>query len=81
MKKVDFHQSLPTNVYFKIMPEKFDKKFNGNRYYNFLVVFFGLFFAAHIIMPDEWQKPTQFILAVFISAAIAKFATSNRNQN
>ena len=62
------------------MFDKFDHKFKGNRYYNFCVVFVGLFFAMFIIMPDEWQKPAPLILAVFISAAIAKFSSSKRNQ-
>ena len=62
------------------MFDKFDHKFKGNRYYNFFVVFVGLFFAMFIIMPDEWQKPAPLILAVFISAAIAKFSSSKRNQ-
>ena len=57
------------------MFDKFDHKFKGNRYYNFFVVFVGLFFAMFIIMPDEWQKPAPLILAVFISAAIAKFSS------
>jgi uncharacterized membrane protein len=62
------------------MFDKFDHKFKGNRYYNFFVVFVGLFFAMFIIMPDEWQKPAPLILAVFIAAAIAKFSSSKRNQ-
>jgi uncharacterized membrane protein len=62
------------------MFDKFDHKFKGNRYYNFFVVFVGLFFAMFIIMPDEWQKPAPLILAVFISAAIARFSSSKRNQ-
>ena len=62
------------------MLDKFDHKFKGNRYYNFFVVFVGLFFAMFIIMPDEWQKPAPLILAVFISAAIAKFSSSKPNQ-
>ena len=62
------------------MFDKFDHKFKGNRYYNFFVVFVGLFFAMFIIMPDEWKKPAPLILAVFISAAIAKFSSSKRNQ-
>ena len=60
---------------------KFDHKYKGNRYYNYLVVFIGLFFATYIMMPDEWRKPVPLILAVFISAAVAKFAASNRNRN
>ena len=63
-----------------IMFDKFDHKFKGNRYYNFVVVFAGLFFAAFMIMPDEWRKPTPLILVVFISAAIAKFSASNSKQ-
>ena len=62
------------------MFDKFDHKFKGNRYYNFFVVFVGLFFAMFMILPDEWRKPAPLILAVFISAAIAKFSSSNRNQ-
>ena len=62
------------------MFDRFDHKFKGNRYYNFFVVFVGLFFAMFIIMPDEWQKPAPLILAVFISAAIAKFSSSKHNQ-
>ena len=61
--------------------DKFDHKYRGNRCYNFLMVFVGLFFAAYIIMPDEWRKPAPLLLAVFISAAVAKFVASNRNTN
>ena len=63
------------------MLDKLDHKYKDNRYYSFFVVFVGLFFAAYLIMPDEWRKPAPLILAVFISAAIAKFSASNRNQN
>ena len=61
--------------------DKLDHKFKGNRYYNFFVVFVGLLFAAFIIMPDEWRKPAPLLFAVLISAAVAKFSASNRNQN
>ena len=47
----------------------------------FATGFVGLFFAAFMIMPDEWRKPTPLILVVFISAAIAKFSASNRKQD
>ena len=67
-------------VFCGIMFDKFDHKFKGNRYYNFVVVFAGLFFAAFMIMPDEWRKPAPLILVVFISAAIAKFSASNSKQ-
>ena len=67
-------------VFCAIMFDKFDHKFKGNRYYNFVVVFAGLFFAAFMIMPDEWRKPAPLILVVFISAAIAKFSASNSKQ-
>ena len=60
---------------------KFDHKFKGNFYYNFVVVFIGLFFAATMIMPDEWRKPAPLILVVFISTAIAKFSASKRKQD
>ncbi len=66
--------------FWDIMLNKFDHKFKGNRYYNFVVVFAGLFFAAFMIMPDEWRRPAPLILVVFISAAIAKFAASNSKQ-
>ena len=62
------------------MFDKFDHKFKGNRYYNFFVVFVGLFFAMFMILPDEWRRPAPLIIAVFISAAIAKFSSSKRNQ-
>ena len=68
-------------MFYEIMINKFDHKFKGNIYYNFVVVFVGLFFAAFMIMPDEWRKPTPLILVVFISAAIAKFSSSNRKQD
>tara|TARA_B100000963_G_scaffold218274_1_gene190326 strand:+ start:127 stop:441 length:315 start_codon:yes stop_codon:yes gene_type:complete len=71
----------PEKVYCGIMLDKLDQKYKGNRYYNFLVVFIGLLFAAYMIMPDELQEPAPLILAVFISAAVAKFACSNRNRN
>ena len=67
-------------VFCGIMFDKFDHKLKGNRYYNFVVVFAGLFFAAFMIMPDEWRKPAPLILVVFISAAIAKFSASNSKQ-
>ena len=59
---------------------KFDHKFKGNRYYNFFVVFVGLFFAMFMIMPDEWRRPAPLMLAVFMSAAIAKFSSSKQDQ-
>jgi len=62
------------------MFDKFDHKFKRNRYYNFFVVFVGLFFAMFMILPDGWRRPAPLILAVFISAAIAKFSSSKRNQ-
>ena len=62
------------------MFDKFDHKFKGNRYYNFFVVFVGLFFAMFMILPDEWLRPAPLIMAVFISAAIAKFSASKHNQ-
>ena len=63
------------------MLDKFDHKYRGNRYYNFLVVFVGLLFAKYMIMPDAWRKPVPMVLAVFIAAAVAKFAASNRKSN
>ena len=69
-----------TKVIYEIMFDKFDHKFKGNRYYNFVVVFVGLFFAAFMMMPDEWRKPTPLILVVFISAAVAKFSSSKNKQ-
>ena len=60
------------------MLDKFDHKYKGNRYYNFFVVFVGLFFASFIIMPDEWRKPAPLILTFVISLAVAKFVASNR---
>ena len=59
------------------MFDKFDHEFKGNRYYNFVVVFVGLFFAAYLVIPDEWRRPAPLIFAVFISAAIAKFSARN----
>lgn len=60
-----------------VMFEKFDHRFKGNRYYNFFIVFAGMFFAVFLILPDEWRSPAQLLLTVFISAAIAKFSSSN----
>ena len=60
-----------------LMFEKFDHRFKGNRYYNFFIVFAGMFFAAFLILPDEWRRPAPLLLTVFISAAIAKFSSSN----
>ena len=71
---------LHARVYFDVMLDKLDHKYKGNSYYNFFVVFVGLCFAAYMIMPDEWRKPTPLILVVFSSALIAKFSASNRNQ-
>ena len=59
---------------------KFDHKFKGNRYYNFIVVFVGLFFAMFMIMPDEWLRPAPLMLAIFISAVVAKFSSSKHDQ-
>ena len=67
-------------VFCGIMFDKFDHKLKGNRYYNFVVIFAGLFFAAFMIMPDEWRKPAPLILVVFISAVITKFSASNSKQ-
>ena len=63
------------------MFDKFDHKFRDSRYYNFVIVFAGTFFAMYLILPDEWQKPLPLILVVFVSAAVARFAASNRNRN
>ena len=63
------------------MLNKFDNRYDGKCYYNFFVVFFGLFFAAYIVTPDGWRKTVPVILAVCISTAVAKFTASNRNQN
>ena len=60
-----------------VMFEKFDHRFKGNSYYNFFIVFAGTFFAAFLILPDEWRRPAPLLLTVFISAAIAKFSSSN----
>ena len=57
---------------------RLDHKYNRSRYYNFFVVLVGLFFASFIIMPDEWREPAPLILTFVISAAVAKFAASNR---
>ena len=61
--------------------DRFNHKFKDNRYYNLVVIFVGLFFAAFMIMPDEWRKPAPLILVVFISAAIAKFSALDRKQD
>jgi uncharacterized BrkB/YihY/UPF0761 family membrane protein len=59
---------------------KFDHKFKGNRFYNFFIVFAGLFFAIFLVLPDAWRGPTPIVLAVLVSAAIAIFSTSNLHQ-
>ena len=63
------------------MFDKFDHKFRGNHHYDFVILFVGTFFAMYLIMPDEWRKPFPLLLVVFVSAAVAKFAASNRNRN
>ena len=63
------------------MFDKFNHRFRGNNYYNFVIVFAGTFFAAYLILPDEWQKPFSLLLVVFVSAAVAKFSTSNCDRN
>jgi len=63
------------------MFDKFNHRFRDNHYYNFAIVFAGTFFAIYLIVPDEWQKPFSLLLVVFVSAAVAKFSTSNRNRN
>ncbi len=62
------------------MFEKFDHRFKGNRYYNFVIVFAGMFFASFLILPDDWWTPAPLLLTVFTSAAIAKFSASNINK-
>ena len=62
------------------MFDKFDHKFKGNRHYDFIIVFAGTFFAMYLILPEEWRKPIAVLLIVFASAAVAKFAASNRNR-
>jgi uncharacterized BrkB/YihY/UPF0761 family membrane protein len=59
------------------MFDKFDHKFKGNKYYNFFTVFTGFFFAIFLVLPDAWQRPAPLLLAVLVSAAIAKFSSSN----
>ena len=63
------------------MFDKFDHKFKGNHYYDFVILFVGTFFAMCLIMPDKWLKPFTLLIVVFVSAAVAKFAASNRNRN
>ena len=63
------------------MFDKFNYRFRGNDYYNFVIVFAGTFFAIYLILPDEWQKPFSLLLVVFVSAAVAKFSTANRKIN
>jgi len=62
------------------MFDKFDHKFKGNRAYNFFITFAGLFFATFLILPDEWRRPAPLLLAAVMSAAIAKFASSNMHR-
>ena len=62
------------------MLHKVDHRLKGNRYYNFVIVFAGMFSASFLIVPEEWRKPLPLLLAVFISAAIAKFSSSNIHQ-
>ena len=69
---------LPTKAYYETVLDKFDHKYTGSRYYNFFVVFVGLFFAFFIVMPDELRRPVPLMLTFFISAAVAKFAASDR---
>ena len=69
---------LLTKAFYETMLDKFDHKYQGNSYYNFFVVFVGLFFASFIIMPDECRKPAPLILTFVISLAVAKFVASNR---
>ena len=60
-----------------VMFEKFDHRFKGNKDNNFFIVFAGMFFAAFLILPEEWRSPAPLLLTLFISAAIAKFSSSN----
>ena len=62
------------------MLERFTHRFKGNKYYNFLIVFLGMFFATFLILPDNWRRPAPLLLAAFISAAIAKFSTEDTHQ-
>ena len=59
------------------MFNKIDHRFRDNRYYNFVIVFTGTLFAIYLILPDEWRKPTFFLISVFVSATIAKFSSAN----
>jgi len=63
------------------MFDKSNHRFRHNHYYNFVIVFAGTFFAIYLILPDEWQKPVSLLLAVFVSATVARFSTSNRKRN
>ena len=63
------------------MFEKFNHKFKGNKHYNFFVVFVGLLFAAFLVLPEEWRRPMPLLLAMGIAGLIAKFATSQKQQD
>ena len=39
------------------MFDKFNHRFRGKHYYNFVILFAGTFSAIYLIFPDEWQKP------------------------
>ena len=62
------------------MFDKFDHKFKDNKFYNFLVVFAGFFFAIFLVLPDAWRRPVPLLLAVLVSGAIAKFSSSNSHK-
>jgi len=63
------------------MFDKFNHRFRDKLYYDFVVLFAGTFFAMYLILPEEWREPIAFLLIGFASAAVAKFAASNRNRD
>ena len=62
------------------MFDKFDHKFKDNKFYNLFIVFIGCFFAIFLVLPDAWRRPAPLLLAVLVSAAIAKFSSSNSHK-
>jgi hypothetical protein len=48
-----------------------DHKFKESPIYNFLLVFFGLFFAFFITSPDDWHSPLILVMAAMVSGLVA----------
>jgi hypothetical protein len=67
------------------MFDKFDHKFKNKRGFNFFVIFVGLFFAAFLMLPENWQSLVPLAAVTIASFFIAYFSSKNlerrKNEN